>query len=360
MTPSKPAPRSTLVVANLHAEMQWAGHGTTSAALKYAAAAGTLMRVLAGPTDPLWLPAAIDPARLVEHERLPRPPLVTGSFDAIRGYHAVTAWAETQDVARLRAKRGFPVPVRWDVAARANHRGFFLEVAERAGLAHPGTAFVTSIDALKRHVAKAGLRTFVAKEPLSAAGRGKFVLCPDELDDAIKAKALGGRIAACGGMLIEPWVTRSFDFGVACETTPTGGARVIGLHRQLVDERGKFQGLRLRTFESEPEWLDDRGRERVTIAVDVVASALVRLGYGGPFTLDGYGVRGDDGSERVHALGEINARYTMGRLAHELGARMGWEREFELRVGDGEGCEVVLLEKGEEGVGMGVRFDGSK
>jgi hypothetical protein len=76
---------------------------------------------------------------------------------------------------------------------------------------------------------------------------------------------------------------------------------------QIVSERGTFRGVRLAATEElsggEQASFFERG--------EAVARALARAGYFGPFGIDGYRYT-LHGESEFCALGEINARYTLG------------------------------------------------
>jgi hypothetical protein len=118
-----------------------------------------------------------------------------------------------------------------------------------------------------------------------------------------------------GPLLFEPWMDRTADFGVSALLTPSG-LRIVGVHGQRVDRKGQFTGIDLQPSLSEAE------RDRLRETVELVAGALRRAGYAGPFGIDAWRYRKADGEKILHPLGEINARMTFGRIAWALSERV--------------------------------------
>jgi hypothetical protein len=76
---------------------------------------------------------------------------------------------------------------------------------------------------------------------------------------------------------------------------------------QDVSERGVFRAVR-RAAAAE---VSDAEKRALVEQAEHSADALARAGYFGPFGIDGYRYRAGE-RHRFCALGEINARYTMG------------------------------------------------
>ena len=74
-----------------------------------------------------------------------------------------------------------------------------------------------------------------------------------------------------------------------------------------VSERGAFRGVRLAL----PDELGPNERAALGERAQAVAGALTNAGYFGPFGVDAYRYT-LDGQSAFCALGEINARYTLG------------------------------------------------
>jgi hypothetical protein len=304
-----------IVVANLDAEAEIAGLPISDRALRLASSLGTLLRVLAAPEGRLWTPRPVDPARVPDVPGLPRPGLVSGPLADLPPAPDVVAWAETPAVRRLRG-----LSVEPPVLATVAHRRFGLDLARRLGIALPGAAIVRSPAELRTRLAAGAADAapdgrWVLKAPYAAAGRWR-------LFDGARDDEIGAFFRRFGEGLLEPWLRRTGDGGVAAEVRADAAVAVIGAHEQSVDERGRFLGV--------GPFREATGRER-EVAV-AAGEALARAGHVGPFGVDTWTGVDRDGRERVNLLGEINARLTMGRVAREIVGRVGGDR---LRVGRG-------------------------
>ncbi|HEY0781599.1 MAG TPA: hypothetical protein VGE98_04025 [Thermoanaerobaculia bacterium] len=342
------------IVANLDAEddlaATWAAErglphrrpAWSRQALATASAAGTLLRALARDGDRLHLPAAIEPVRLADVPGLPQVQIESGPLPKLAPTEEVLAWCETVGVAALR-RHGLAPRFPWDPAlplhealwrlpaappsavAAANHRGFCLAVAKDLGCALPGACLVSSLAELQSRIdeAPAGsplAHAWIVKAPFSAAGRSRYVERSGRLDPANRRR-IEGLFARHGALLLEPWMERTADFGLAAILS-ADGVYVVGLHRQSVDLRGQFAGLELGVEREDSAGLNGEERETLLRVVSAVGERLRGLGYLGPFGIDAWRYRRADGSEAFHPLGEINARMTIGLLARALVERL--------------------------------------
>ncbi|HEX6902022.1 MAG TPA: hypothetical protein VF789_20055 [Thermoanaerobaculia bacterium] len=159
---------------------------------------------------------------------------------------------------------------------------------------------------------------WVVKAPLSAAGRDRYIERADFSDP--KARRTVERLfERHGSLLFEPWMDRVADYGVSALLSPEG-TRIVGVHRQRVDRKGQFGGIDLESP------ISSEIRERLTETVLVIGDALRGEGYAGPFGIDAWEYRREDGSTVLHPLGEINARMTFGLVAWAWAERVGTER----------------------------------
>jgi hypothetical protein len=316
------------ILANLLCEDDLArSHRRTSpprAVLATVARMAGLLRVFARAGDRLWSPEPIDPDGLPEVPGWPRPVLESGPLHVLPAADEVLAWCETP---AAREHRGGPRPpgeIRWDaplhdllwqlptpppaVVATVHHRAFCLRVAEEAGCALPGARMVESLAELDRALRTAP-RAWIVKAPLSAAGRSRYIeRNGPALTDPKGRRTVERLLAHHGSLLFEPWMDRTADFGVSALLGPAG-MRMVGIHGQLIDRKGQFSGIDLH-----PE-LSRHDRDRLLRTVEAVAAALRREGYVGPFGIDAWRHRGEDGATVLHPLGEINARMTFGLVA---------------------------------------------
>lgn len=341
-----PEPRGRRVVANLLCEGEFESlvQGSTGPpprlALATATAAGSLLRVLAGPGDCLHLPAPLDPSRLPEIPGLPTPTLEAGPLDRLPQRTAV-AWAETPAVAASRRPGPPPEPPHesspqrplasrlWTTppaepatVAEVHHRRFHLRLAEALGHALPGATLLDSTDALGRHLAAggadAGRGAWVVKAPFSAAGRGRVVHGPEPLAPTTRRR-LDRLFTRHGELLFEPWMDRTEDFGMTALVAPPSTGRAATplepqLHRLHVDRHGQCTAIELLPGDGFSH-IPAQGARTLRLTLDAAAEALGRRRFSGPFGVDAWRFQHPNGALDLHPLGELNARMTLGWVA---------------------------------------------
>ena len=234
-------------------------------------------------------------------------------------------------------------------------------LAQQLGVDQIGGKVVGNLDELMAAVA--GLAAYgdvVIKAPLSCSGRHMQRIKARDLLD-VKQQAWAERILKQQGALVaEPWVRRLADYSVQIEVQEQQST-VLGVTRFLTDARGAYLGhvLGLKHAGLDPtivrayhELSVPETLERVAVAV---AEALLQAGYRGPAGIDAF-LYEDSSGIKLRPLVEINARYTMGRIALELDrrvhnkARVMW-RHWTLRQIKAEGFDDfvsfyrALLEK---------------
>lgn len=186
-----------------------------------------------------------------------------------------------------------------EVLRRVNHRLF----AHQLGGGLPRQSYVTSRTELTRFVADARER-WVMKRPLGFAGRGQMRIIGPLTD---KQWSWVDASLKRDGLLLEPLVEPTFELSVHGFVWREGRYELGRICAQDVSDRGTFRGARL-ALGSE---LSDSERAAVEERVETTAQALHRAGYFGPFGIDAYRYE-LDGTTGFCALGEINARYTLG------------------------------------------------
>jgi hypothetical protein len=266
-----------IILANLDCEARWAGAPLGGRVLRRISALSALLAYLAPPDDDpeVWAPAPVVAARLTIARRITTRVGTPQRFDL--------AWADPG-------------------AKAANDRRLALAVHERLGTLLPGQRAITSIDELPQTGA------WVAKAPWTAAGRDRIHSNgPASGEQRVYAGRLLDR---CGALLVEPWLERRLDLGVAARLEH-GRVTAAPPHTLLCDARGAFLGIDL----AEPP-LAREHRAQLDAFVAAAGAALASLDYSGPFTVDAFVHPGG-----LHAC-EINARYTFGHVARALGARV--------------------------------------
>jgi hypothetical protein len=311
------------ILANLLCEDDLAGHRRISpprTVLDTVARMAPRLRVFAREGDRLWSPAPIGPGRDESGPLRDLPPA-----------DEVLAWCETPEAMAHRGGPRRPVAISWDtplrdllwqlptpppaVVAAVHHRAFHLQIAEEIGCALLGAGMVASLAELDRALRSAP-PAWIVKAPLSASGRSRFIeRNGPTLADPKARRTVERLFERHGPLLFEPWMDRTEDFGVSALLGPDD-LRLVGIHGQKVDRKGQFAGIDLHPDLAAPD------RNQLLETVEAVATALRRAGYVGPFGIDAWRYRREDGSIRLHPLGEINARMTFGLVEWAAAERL--------------------------------------
>jgi hypothetical protein len=177
---------------------------------------------------------------------------------------------------------------------------------------------------------------WVVKAEFGMSGRERFLGRGPLRDEA--AGWARRRLAHDGVVFFEPWVERWEEIGIAWDVPQQGSPVLIGVAPMLLAVGGHYRGsgfaggagLLTRfspdgatgqetrpTVKAGPDWWD------AALAVTLrAAEDAQRAGYHGPFGVDVMQYRDHAGAVRVRPLQDVNARWSMGRLA------LGWRRHF--------------------------------
>lgn len=281
--------------------------------LRSLSAVATLMRAFAEPGDAVWTPHSVDPARIPEVAGLATVRWLHGPPPEAR-FDTVEAWAEAAWIDPLRRTPTGRDP---SIVVEAHDRRLVQALLERMNAQLPGSRVVNDIAGLAEHLANGGAAAgggaWVVKAPLTAAGRDRVRGHGGRLPDDGRRTKIERLLETFGALVFEPWMPRVRDFGCAGLVADDHVA-VEPTHAQRVDGYGRFRALTLGARGSRAETV----RANATL----VGETLHSRGFRGPFGIDAWTWR-DGESERLHPFGEINARRTMGHVAHALARRMG-------------------------------------
>ncbi|EDY82266.1 hypothetical protein VDG1235_1886 [Verrucomicrobiia bacterium DG1235] len=186
--------------------------------------------------------------------------------------------------------------------------------------------------ALREELAGLGYAAIVCKAPFGTAANGiRCLMTGEEL--AGSTRAWLERIwEEQGEALVEPWLDRVFDFSVQFEKR---GAefKTVGFTRLVNNGRGQFRGVVTNAFcrglgEDLIRFIMRRVNRRPRLYhfyEDIVESrlgeSLSQTSFCGPLGVDAFVYRDPAGALRLKPIVEINPRFTMGRIGHELGER---------------------------------------
>ncbi len=202
-----------------------------------------------------------------------------------------------------------------DAVRRANSRRIAAEFEQRWNCGLERTQVVTSLTVLQSVLrAVRPDERWVLKTEFSSAARERIV-CTGPAPDPTSAGWIRKRLAAGEWLCFEPWVERIEEAGIQWTVPKAGAPRLEGVTTLLTDALGQYEGS---VFGLTGEVL-----ARWEPAIEVTRHAVDQLqqfGYFGPVGIDAMRYRSADGGEFLRPLQDINARWTMGRLA------LGWQR----------------------------------
>ncbi len=159
-------------------------------------------------------------------------------------------------------------------------------------------------------------QNWVAKELDGAAGRGLHRFTKETLHALPKRP-----------FLVEPWVEKIHEFSFLLHRSPEaeGGLRFLSIVHQETSADGQWQSSESRAKHSQGLPSDQAQllnrhilptlKEQVIPALE---SLLTEHDFLGPLCLDSFFYRSENGDLAWQPVVELNARWTMGRIAHQL------------------------------------------
>jgi len=247
-------------------------------------------------------------AQLAEHGKSSR--ALVGSDDVLLEADALLpqpsgivgrAWCPTPMALASLRRHGVEPEPHPDAAVlrRVNHRLF----AHELGGGLPDQSYVHTREQLLDLVGDY-TRLWLLKRPLGFAGRGQL-----RIIGPLTEKQMRWVDASLkrDGLLLEPLVKPTFEVSLHGFVWRDGHHELGRICAQNISERGAFRGVRL----AEPGELAAAEHAAFVERANTVAQTLTRAGYFGPFGVDGYRYKLNDAAAFC-ALGEINARYTLG------------------------------------------------
>lgn len=168
---------------------------------------------------------------------------------------------------------------------------------------------------------------WLAKPLLGSAGRGIIKFTADQIP-VLKSPHL-----------IEPFLNKELEFSLLYQANPLeeGGLRFLGLSHQEVSPKGQWI-----SSTSSPKPATGLPREQAQIIANTIlpeakktlhkalASFLQEHNYQGPIGIDSFLHQTPGKTLAWHRISEINARYSMGRLAHNLRLKLHPNRSLTL------------------------------
>lgn len=179
-------------------------------------------------------------------------------------------------------------------------------------------------DDIAKFIAEHPDEDWVGKDLFSAAGRGIFRFSKDDLSRLPKRT-----------LLIEPWLEKTHEFSLLFHrsTEAEGGLKFIGTVHQETSANGQWLSSESRSKPARGlnKSLAIQLNQQVFPAVkNEIHQALEKLcaeeNYYGPLCLDSFFY----GEDRWQPIVELNARWTMGRIAHQLRHKLARSQTLKL------------------------------
>lgn len=162
----------------------------------------------------------------------------------------------------------------------------------------------------------------VIKAPYGASGRNALRIAPNGIEPE-QHRWIEKSLKLYGCLIIEPWVNRVADLSVQLDT---GNATkpFLAMTRFIADRRGQYIGHILNAPWVGLEAEDIRALyqhqyiKTLHQTAETVATALRHAGHHGPAGFDAFLYRDEGNKLALRPLVEVNARYTMGRIAKAI------------------------------------------
>lgn len=223
----------------------------------------------------------------------------------LRGRFVGQAWCPTPSALTCLGQAGARLPATpsLPVLQRVNHRAFCAQLGQTL----EGARFVSTVAQLEEHMSRFPISTWLLKRPFGFSGRSRRRVAFSHLSQADR-RWIDASMQEGAGLQAEPWVHRLADFALHGYVDVAGSTHFGQPTLQECDEAGAW----IRTRPAGPADLPDDEEELLREAAVASAQALFQAGYFGPFGLDAYRWRDDQGRAHFNPRSEINARYTMG------------------------------------------------
>lgn len=312
---SKTAVMVTLFLGNYEFEhrLSWRDERPLSGPVrKLAEDLASVWLAVAADDDVIWTPAPVEPG-FFEGARQAGLPRVraAGSERDVPSDAQLSPWGWTDSLHDWCQTNGWSCDAPAESVVReVNSRLFSVRLEQEWDVGLEATAVVRSQHDLQEATRRlpADAAGWAIKAEFGMSGRERILGRGREVS-AEHSNWLAKRLARDGAAVFEPWVDHVEETGVQF-TVPKAGPPVFeGLTPMIADASGTYRGSRI---------VDEKLVKRWSAAIDVcrrAAERIQQLGYFGPLGIDAAYYREGDGSLGLRPLQDINARYTMGRLA---------------------------------------------
>lgn len=273
---------------------------------------------LADDGDLIWTPEPIADEfweSLADHG-LPRVRGVVDLNSVAETAHEVVPWGWSEWTRTLSSAIVLPSN---SAVSQGNCREWSFAVEQELGVALPGAARLERLedflDVVRRSASEWGEpladHGWVIKANFGMAARERLLGRGWQLT-SVQQGWLRRRLAADGVAFFEPWLRRCAEVGIQWTLPPfgSGDPKLEGLTPLLCDSQGGYRGSEFSLDMHIPrEW------QRAVEVCEQAAKRQQALGYFGPLGIDAAIYEDAAGRTYIRPLQDINARFTMGRLA---------------------------------------------
>jgi hypothetical protein len=270
---------------------------------------------IAQPGDFIWAEEPADSTfkKHLSAIGLPEVQFVTQASQVPKGVDFVP-WGWSPAVKELATKNGWRCECPESAAvATANSRQFSAGLEQEWNVGLPGAATIrsvaelqTAVNALTQHASR-----WVVKANFGMSARERILEHGPEITP--NAVQWIQKQLAHGPVYFEPWAERIEEVAFQFTIPATGDPILEGITPLLTDDLGTYCGSRLSGESCRFATPDELST--VLAIVTRAAQRVQQIGYFGPLGIDAMLYETPDGQRRWRPLQDINARWTMGRVA---------------------------------------------
>lgn len=204
----------------------------------------------------------------------------------------------------------------FETVKEINNRRFCSHLAIELGCGVPGSRFCSTPDTIELAARELlDSAAVVIKTAFGGSGFGiRIIRHSDELE---QTRALFTGYCNHGGVVVEPWLNRSYDLSTAAMLGKNGSIDSLWFQRLGVNGHGAFYSI----FLADHDQLIEPWRRELTVLTRGVVEKVAQKGYFGPVGIDSFVYTSASGGRQLAAAIEINGRYTMGILAQLIRQR---------------------------------------
>lgn len=303
-----------LFISNLGFETEWQ-HGTVAQRIReFESQMSCVWAPMWEQQDVLFAPTTIESKfwnRLAKRG-IPEPRLISSLEADLSGIGEVVPWGWTKSVKEL-TKQVCPmqrIPI-LDAVRMVNSRDYAVTLESELGVSI-GTKVCSNAKQVEECL-KNSETGCVVKPILSQAGRGQLRMTSSAEANTQKCE----RLLKSSAVVVEPWLHSLVEFGCQWDIDDSGESCLLGVTQLASNPDGSFHGSQTGISELAPHVQD------ILRIQEQAVRRIADEGYFGPVGIDAMVYRDAHGEERTRPLQDINARFTMGRIAVEWSRKLG-------------------------------------